>query len=590
MGKDAKAIITLVLISVLISSSVSAFLQSADAVKGNGVSNTKYGQATKNLVCGDRLCSEPEPKQAEGGESDKCKSNSAEEILRQVTTGLVGAGAPPPYDVIGVALLEAAWPSGGDCATLTADDLAKQLHEVVITLEEFYIKHPYFVAVGTMNEDQQRYENRKNSGTYTNSSLHGILSGYLDDSRLFPDAIISLEDSTNNLDVKSLFNYFLSANMFFGIEQELALLSSNSTVSPNKTMDALDLKNPYVPNRIKHVWEVFPKVSPIRLTTISDVKSEPVNNCNADVCTKYYFDDTATNFHYEDIMGWDYPEHSAPKCTINCDAESNVNEHHSRYIEGVKQDVETSLRPYKNMAICWQDLLTNPVPQNASPSDSNCKPEPNSIVGIGTPPKGGVFVYYDNESYVRDAASNDFNSGILSRYTLTTSSNNKVTGQPYQPSDIVGIGTPPKGGVFVYYNDGYYSRDAASNDFNSGIYASYTLTTDYVNKVTGQPYQPSDIVGIGTPPKGGVFVYYNDGYYSRDAASNDFNSGIYASYTLTTDYVNKVTGQPYQPSDIVGIGTPPKGGVFVYYNDGYYSRDAASNDFNSGIYASYTLD
>ena len=34
------------------------FAQTADATKASGVKNSQYGHATKNKVCGDRLCSE----------------------------------------------------------------------------------------------------------------------------------------------------------------------------------------------------------------------------------------------------------------------------------------------------------------------------------------------------------------------------------------------------------------------------------------------------------------------------------------------------------------------------------------------------
>ena len=39
------------------------FTQTADAVKASGVKNSQYGEATKNKVCGDRLCSEIPPEE-----------------------------------------------------------------------------------------------------------------------------------------------------------------------------------------------------------------------------------------------------------------------------------------------------------------------------------------------------------------------------------------------------------------------------------------------------------------------------------------------------------------------------------------------
>ena len=50
-------------VSVLLTGTIAgtaAIVQPAEALKGQGVSSAQYGKATKNIVCGDRLCSEVE--------------------------------------------------------------------------------------------------------------------------------------------------------------------------------------------------------------------------------------------------------------------------------------------------------------------------------------------------------------------------------------------------------------------------------------------------------------------------------------------------------------------------------------------------
>ncbi len=50
--------------------------QTADAVKAKGVSNSQYGEATKDKVCGDRLCSEVSPEETRDVSSSTGSSDS----------------------------------------------------------------------------------------------------------------------------------------------------------------------------------------------------------------------------------------------------------------------------------------------------------------------------------------------------------------------------------------------------------------------------------------------------------------------------------------------------------------------------------
>ena len=54
-------LLAMFVVSVLLTGTIAgpmALIPSAEALKGKGVSSTQYGSATKNIVCGDRLCSE----------------------------------------------------------------------------------------------------------------------------------------------------------------------------------------------------------------------------------------------------------------------------------------------------------------------------------------------------------------------------------------------------------------------------------------------------------------------------------------------------------------------------------------------------
>jgi len=60
--KFATTFLVITLIAVMM---IGLQIESIDAKKSQGTFNTKYGSATKNIVCGDRLCSEVDmPKQS----------------------------------------------------------------------------------------------------------------------------------------------------------------------------------------------------------------------------------------------------------------------------------------------------------------------------------------------------------------------------------------------------------------------------------------------------------------------------------------------------------------------------------------------
>ena len=70
-------------ISVLMVGAVSGpLVQSADALKGQGVSSSKYGSATKDIVCGDKLCSEIE-KETPKKKTEAPKKKEAEKIEKK---------------------------------------------------------------------------------------------------------------------------------------------------------------------------------------------------------------------------------------------------------------------------------------------------------------------------------------------------------------------------------------------------------------------------------------------------------------------------------------------------------------------------
>ena len=67
-------VVTLFTISVLLLGTMATplnMLPSAEALKGQGVSSSKYGSATKGTVCGDKLCSEVRAEEAKKQEKEK---------------------------------------------------------------------------------------------------------------------------------------------------------------------------------------------------------------------------------------------------------------------------------------------------------------------------------------------------------------------------------------------------------------------------------------------------------------------------------------------------------------------------------------
>ena len=67
-------------VSILLTGTIAGtavLLQPAEALKGQGVSSAQYGKATKNIVCGDRLCSEVE--QQKPKEEKKKKEQAKQE-------------------------------------------------------------------------------------------------------------------------------------------------------------------------------------------------------------------------------------------------------------------------------------------------------------------------------------------------------------------------------------------------------------------------------------------------------------------------------------------------------------------------------
>ena len=67
-------VVALFTVSVLLLGTMATplnMLPSAEALKGQGVSSSKYGSATKGTVCGDKLCSEVRAEEAKKQEKER---------------------------------------------------------------------------------------------------------------------------------------------------------------------------------------------------------------------------------------------------------------------------------------------------------------------------------------------------------------------------------------------------------------------------------------------------------------------------------------------------------------------------------------
>jgi hypothetical protein len=282
---------------------------------------------------------------------------------KTLANGLAGL-APPPFNVLGSALITAFWPSSSK-----AEDNWQQVYNALQQI----VKNG--LAANNVQQSSQKLQGfvsflnneykplKENSQTPKQKLLDALLPY---DTAFFLD-IVNVFMDTNTSDegiaAASLANFMTGACLHMALNQERALVDpevSTPSSSPYaKTVS--NLANTYA----TYARKTAPYVKQLRLTQISSVQSDSHTQCSgiSTQCTTIYdfwFTDSNNGYRSNDYSYNGHEKHPP-------DAKGDAQNARTNYYNNISSQMDTELQDQVfNVASTWDKLVSDPVPNPSS--------------------------------------------------------------------------------------------------------------------------------------------------------------------------------------------------------------------------------
>jgi len=273
--------------------------------------------------------------------------------VKVLVDGLMGM-APPPFDLLGAALLAMVWPNG---SSTNWEVIYESIRQIIIEeLDKQTLTNTYAEMRGVLDYVSSEYVHLAEDPKTPKETLQSKLEFY---NHTLYTKIVSIFQEDRYAHA-SLGNFLVAASTHLALFQERALQDPNHLQDP--------LNSPYTKTLIQkaqeyanHVDKVIPKIAAARATKISGLKVD--QKCTASsigdlICSySYYYTDLKTGKNSK-LIGREPGEKALEKKW-----KTKAEKHRQNYITSVKNNTTAALQMTAGtVAKKWRELADNPIP------------------------------------------------------------------------------------------------------------------------------------------------------------------------------------------------------------------------------------
>ncbi len=273
--------------------------------------------------------------------------------IKVLVDGLMGM-APPPFDLLGAALLAMVWPNG---SSTNWEIIYESIRQIIIEeLDKQTLTNTYAELRGVLDYVSSEYVHLAEDPKTPKETLQEKLEFY--NHTLYTKILSIFQD--DRYANASLGNFLVAASAHLALFQERALQDPNHQGNP--------LNSPYTKTLIQkaqeyanHVDKVIPKIAAARVTKISGLKVD--QKCTASsigdlICSySYYYTDQKTGKNSE-LIGREPGEKALEKKW-----KAKADKHRTDYITSVRNSTTAALQMTAGtVAKKWRELANNPIP------------------------------------------------------------------------------------------------------------------------------------------------------------------------------------------------------------------------------------
>lgn len=289
-------------------------------------------------------------------------------MAQKIAKGLAGK-APPPYNMIGVLLIDLFWPSGKD-ANADWDKVYKALQEIVKNgLAEAEVKKAAAKVKGFVSFLSTEYVELKRSPRRKPDALLNALHPY--DTAFFLDIVNVFmygDKPTTDIAAASLANFLLGANLHIALNQERALVDPDYADNPSESpyaKTAANLAKLYG----AYATEALEGVVKARVKQVTAVKEDHESHCSggsAGRCTTfwyYWFEDNNPKPKYKSkVYSYCDQDKDPPP------AKKNAGKARKAYIKELEKQLSKGIPEVVKQ---WNEIVKNPIAMSyAAPTES----------------------------------------------------------------------------------------------------------------------------------------------------------------------------------------------------------------------------